>query len=275
MRRLLILLPICLLLAPEVPPRSAAPSGTQPEAPPDTGSNLPDEQALAHLARTDPIAFLQCCLKRYQREVRGYHGILEKQERLHGTLYPPERVEVWFQEEPFRVRLDWHQGARQVLKSLYAEGENHNRVLVRATGPILSRLPVPVVVERDPDSPDARRAGRVPLTEFGIKWGSLHTLGPWQRALRRHALHLKYLGEQRVPELAGRVCHVFHRTRYEQPEDDGICDSTVYIDRETWLQVGAVVKDASGQLIASYFFHDIQINPDFPPDTFTRQGLLK
>jgi len=273
MRRLLILLPLCLVLVPEVPPRSASPSLAQPRLKIEPSSSLPNEQTMAHLARTDPIAFLQNCLKRYQREVKGYHGILDKQERLNGTLHLPERLEVWFQEEPFRVRLDWLLGIRQVQKSLYAQGENRNRVLVRPAGPILSLLPV--VVERDPEDSDARKAGRVPVTEFGMKWGTVHTIGPYQRARSRHALHVEYLGKQRLEEFGNRACHVFHRSGYEQPEDDGICSSTIYIDKETWLQVGAVLKDGNDQLIARYTFRDIQLNPDFPPDTFTRQGLLK
>jgi hypothetical protein len=274
MRRLLILLPLCLAVVPEVPPRNDSPP-PQPDLPADTADRLPDEREMARLAHTDPIAFLQQCLRRYQREVRGYHCILDKQERLAGVLYPPERMEVWFQEEPFRVRMDWLQGARQVQRTLYAQGENHNRALVRPgpDRPILSRLPV--VVERDPDGPDARKAGRVPISEFGAKWGTLCTLGPWQRARNRHALHLEYLGEQRLEEFGGRVCHVFHRTGYEHPEDDGICDSTTYVDKETWLQVGALLKDCHGLLIARYAFRDVQVNPEFPPDIFTRQGLLK
>jgi hypothetical protein len=27
--------------------------------------------------------------------------------------------------------------------------------------------------------------------------------------------------------------------------------------------------------IATYYFRDLRLNPDFPPDTFTREGLKK
>ena len=49
----------------------------------------------------------------------------------------------------------------------------------------------------------------------------------------------------------------------------------MYIDKENWLQVGNVLKGEEGRLIGEYFFRDLKLNPDFPPDTFTREALKR
>jgi hypothetical protein len=130
-----------------------------------------------------------------------------------------------------------------------------------------------VIVERAPDGEDARQSGRYPLPEFGIKLGMERLLSSWVYHQARGDLRLEYLGVQEVPELGNRPCHVLHRHDYPGPEGDGITDLVVYFDQETWLQVGSVLRGEGGQLIASYHFRDVRLNPPFRPDTFTRQGL--
>ena len=39
------------------------------------------------------------------------------------------------------------------------------------------------------------------------------------------------------------------------------------------MQVGSTLKGADGQLLGEYFFRDIELNPEFKPDTFTREAL--
>ena len=47
-----------------------------------------------------------------------------------------------------------------------------------------------------------------------------------------------------------------------------------YFDKENWLQVGVVLKGEDSKLIGEYMFRDIQLNPRFKPDQFTREALL-
>ena len=77
----------------------------------DDGAALPNDVRLVRLAETDPVAFLEGCLRRYDREIKGYHCILHKQERLDGTLQPSEEIACDFREEPFSVLMDWKRGA--------------------------------------------------------------------------------------------------------------------------------------------------------------------
>ena len=224
---------------------------------------------MTRLAETDPIAFLEACLRRYDREVKGYHCILHKQERLEGTLQPSEEIACDFREEPFSVLMEWKKGAGLAQRTLFVKGENKDKILVKGTG----LLALAGVVERDTDSPDAKKSSRYPINEFGIKCGMERTLASWKAAQKDGALHVEYLGEVKVKEAGDRVCWKLRRTGYKAPEDGGVTESTFYYDKETWLQVGSTLKGADGQLVGEYFFNDIELNPDFKADTFTREAV--
>jgi outer membrane lipoprotein-sorting protein len=130
------------------------------------------------------------------------------------------------------------------------------------------------VVERDPNGSAAKSSARYPQTEFGIKIGTERTIASWVEAKKHDALHVRYLGQKKVPEVGDRVCYAFKRAPYDKPEEDGITEAVYYVDKETWLQVGSVLSGADG-LIGAYYFRDIKLNSDFPPDTFTRKGLSR
>lgn len=209
---------------------------------------------------------------RHGREVRGYTAVLHKHERIGGQLVPPEVVEVAFREEPHSVRLNWLKGARRAGTVLYVQGENNNKVLVKPAGLLGSMFGI---VERGPDSDDARQSGRYPLPEFGIRRGMERILATWVAAQKRQALHVEYLETRPIADLGDRTCHVLRRTGYERPARDGIAELTLYVDSETWLQTGTVLRDDKGELIASYFFRNVQLNPTFSAGQFTRDGLTR
>ena len=48
---------------------------------------------------------------------------------------------------------------------------------------------------------------------------------------------------------------------------------TVYLDTQTWLQVGTRLVDGEEQLIGEYFFRDVRLNPDLPPEHFSDKQL--
>jgi hypothetical protein len=270
MRRLLLCLPLCLVCTSDS--SSTEPRCTtifRPVA--DTGKPLPSEAAMERLAKTDPIAFLEMCIRRYDREVHGYTATLRKQERIDGQLERSEVIDVAFREDPFSVLMRWKEGTRRAAATLYVKGENKDQLLVKPAGV----LAVAGIVTRDPNGRDAKKAGRYPLTEFGIKIGMQRTLESWQKARKQDALHITFLGEKRIKEAGDRPCWVLRRTDYQKPEEDGITGLTVYIDKETWLQVGSIIKGAEGRLIGEYFFRDIKINPRFEPGTFTREALKR
>jgi hypothetical protein len=273
-RRLLLCLPLCLALAAGGPPPAArpapAPAADKPAA--DDGAPLPDAAGLVRLARTDPVAFVEACLRRCGREVKGYRCTLQKQERLGGKLQRSEVMDVAFRENPFSVLLDWQEGARLAQRVLYVRGENGDQLLVRPAG---WRGKLVSVVTRDPEGPEARESGRYPVPEFGIKVGTERTLAAWKAARKAGALHVEYLGEKKVPEAGDCVCYVLRRTGYARPEEGGVTEATLYYDKETWLQVGSVLKGEEGKLVGEYFFRDVRLNPAFDAEAFTRAALTR
>jgi hypothetical protein len=257
MARLLVCLPLCLLLAPAYPGTTLEPR-----------QGMTQLVGFAELPGKDPIAFLEKCLDNYDRIVKtGYTVVLRKQERIGGEMQPLERIEVWFKDEPHSVFFKWLEGQRKALRVLYVQGENQDRMLALPTIRIVG------VVTRELDSPDAKASGRYSIAEFGLKKAMQRVVYHWKKAREAKALHVEYEGVHRVPELGDRTCYKLHRTRFARPEDDGVTDLTLYIDTETLLQVGSILKGPDGELVAQYFFRDIRLNPTFNPNQFTREAL--
>jgi hypothetical protein len=276
-RRLLLGLSLFCILIPGMALRPEPTESVPLANVKDDGSRLPSEARMEELARTDPIAFLQACIVRYNRQVHGYRCILHKRERLEGKLQDPEEIDVSFREDPFSVFFEWREGARKALRVLYVEGENKDQLVVKPKPIERLGLTIPLpVVTRDPLGADARASGRYPLTEFGIAIGTRRTLYAMDKARKEHALHVEYLGLRKIKELDDRACYVFRRTGYRQPEEsDGITELTFYVDKETWLQTGSILKGKGGQLLGEFFFRKVELNPTFPPDTFTRAAVAR
>jgi hypothetical protein len=226
-----------------------------------------DNSSPDFLAQHEPLQFLDMCLKRYEQEVQGYSCTFRKVERIKGKLRPLEKIEVHFREQPFSVYFHWLEGAGLAKKVLYVNGENNNKLLAL---PILKFVGVK---ERDVDGSDAKNTGRYTIDQFGIYLGTKRTLEHMVRAQERGALHLKYNGLVPVSQLGDRPCHTFVRKPYDPLEEEGVNELTIFIDPENWLQVGSILKDAKGQLIAEYFFLDIKLNPQFKENQFQRSIL--
>ncbi len=246
--------------------------GTVPWGPMhEIGKN--DLYPLDYLLHYHPVEFLKMCLERYEREIEGYSLDFYKRERIKGKLQDLERLEVHFREKPFSVYMKWLDGARLAGSALYVEGENKNKLLARGKG----ALGIFGVQERYVDGADAKNSGRYTIAQFGVYLGTKRTMASMLRAQERGALFVEYHGEFKVPELRYKdhdpICYKFVRKPYDPPEEEGVNELTIYIDKETWLQVGSVIRDTKGDVLAEYFFRNIQINPEFKKDQFTRAGL--
>src|SRR5262249_36101594 len=195
--------------------------------------------------------------------------VMQKQERIGGKLQRTEVIDVAFRDKPHSVLLRWVEGARLAAASLYIEGENDGKMLVRPAGLVLGGL----TGERDPGGEQAKQSGRYSMREFGLKKGTERILKTWKAARDKDELHVEYLGERKVKEAGDRTCYALRRDRYARPENDGVLEVTVYVDKETLLQVGSTVKGEEGKLLGDNFFRDIHLNPEFKPDQFTREAL--
>src|SRR5258708_8921557 len=92
----------------------------------DTGKKLPDNARMEVLAKENPVAFLENCLIRYNREVKGYSLTMQKHARLDGKLEKTEIIEVHYRHGPAKdghsVFLRWLEGARLAARVLYIDG---------------------------------------------------------------------------------------------------------------------------------------------------------
>lgn len=261
-----------------------------------SGDALPTNEEFAELCRTDVLAALEVGLTRYAREVKGYRVTLTKRERIGGELHPEEVVRVSVAHEPLRVRMDWQKGARKTLGfltvgALYAEGQHENQTKVWRPDALLDKTPSVDPLGKD-FRQSARSAARYTIIESAFDKSMLRTLTAWRAAQKRGDAKPVYVGLEKPAELGGRAVHVIRRScpvpevdsfslREEPSKDpqkiknDGHSEVTIMLDAELWLQVGSHLKRADGQTTATYYFRDLDLNPTFPADTFTVEGLKK
>src|SRR5262245_57521244 len=80
---------------------------------------LPKATDMGRLAKDDPISFIEACIRRYRKEVKGYTTVLQKQERENGKLQPSERIEARYREKPRTVYMEWLEGAGRADRVLF------------------------------------------------------------------------------------------------------------------------------------------------------------
>ena len=276
---------VTLALAPRPPAERPAQVAAVIAATPGGRPSAAEWEALL---TTDPLAALQAARDRYEAEVTAVRMVMLKQERLGGTLEAQEVVDVLVREQPYAVRMVWRSGSRKVLGTavegtLYAAGENGGRITVWRPTAFASFLRH---YDMSPTDGPARSASRYSLTEAGLGHTLNRTLAAWSYARERGPGSIAYLGLQPVPELDGKRCHVLRRTctppegdRFlasdAEPSGEPFATATVALDPVTWLQVGAELRRADGELVGRYHFRDVTLNPTLAAKDFTREALTK
>jgi hypothetical protein len=278
---------VCALAVPRGPEPATAVTA-DPTDRVTLDGHLPAPDQFLRLAQSDPVAMFEACVRRYKQEVRGFKAVLHKQERLKDKLCPPEVVRVAVREDPFAVQMIWDEGVRSdVAGTVYAAGENGGLMTVwRPSALILKTVPV------NPRSDVATTASRYCVTDSSLSHAMYRSLMKWADAKARGELHYEFQGIKPVPEVGGRTCIVLHRTCVPDELDNFALDDqsvrnpgsdpahaiheiTYFIDAQTWQQIGTLLKRADGQLVGSYFFRDVALNPSFPAGTFTSDGFKR
>lgn len=277
---LVLLVPIYLWKVQGTEESNARPSGpldVTKDISVDAGAEV-DINSVEDLATKAPVELLRQCLLRYQRAgISGYTCTFHMHEQVPGRpMKAPEEVECWFREKPYSVMMHWKKGAGLAAASLYVADENDNKMCVRPENKA-AKIAVGLnggFVKRPPDGSEAKEAARYGITDFGLRCGTERTYKAWKALYEQGTkLDVVYKGKRAVEELGGRECHII--TRYcDPPEEEGMTDVTLYIDAETWFQVGSVLK-AGDRLIGSYFFRDVKLNPEFDAKQFKPETLKK
>jgi hypothetical protein len=279
---------VCFAAAPSPDPTG---SDEPPPSRPTLATPLPpaerrSDDELEELAKADAVALLDACRRR-AAGLRGYKATLVKRERINGKLHDEEVIRSWVRAEPYSVLMLWDKGAREVLGTategtLFVAGENNGKIKVwRPSARLLPKFLD--IHPTDPHSP-ARSASRYAITEGGLLHAPERTYRAWSDVKAKGRLHVKYEGQRKVEEVGGRLCHVITRTAdpptidpylmAEEPPDpsrraaDTSKTVTLFIDAETWLQVGSRITNPEGQLVGEYYFRDVELNPQFAADQF-------
>src|SRR4029078_2158522 len=135
------------------------------------------------------------------------------------------------------------EGADRADRVLFVEGENDGKLLAHPKS-ALARKIAGDAVKRDMDGPDGQK-----LQRFGLAQGSERTLATWQAALKDEGkLPVKYVGEAQLKEANDRLCYKCLFTP-KKPQEKGVTEMTVYIDKENWLQIGTVLKAEDWKVI--------------------------
>ena len=250
----------------------------------------PPAATFAELAESDPVGMYEACLSRYAREAKGFRATVEKHERTRGELRPREVVRIEVRDQPPAALLRWQEGGqRGVTASLYAPEVTGPQIKAWRPAAALATLRDWSI---DAKGDSARQASRYCVKDAGLYPSMLRTYTAWKKRKEAGDLRTEYLGKQVVGPAGGRECHVVRRycprteidpfaLDEEAPTDpkviarDGFTEVTVMIDAERWLQVGSVLKNASGALVGEYYFRDVELVTEFPPDTFTLANLRK
>lgn len=262
---------VCLMFAParlvigdrEIHPTPARSPGDDSFVPP------PNELSFAELCERDPVGALARSMHRYKQEVEGYTCIMAKQERIGGTLNKPEVIRCEVRESPFSVYLYWVEGRGRAHSLLYpAEGRNDRLAVVPGNEVVRKVMPF---VTRSLDDKEVRAQSRYPITQSGMNSGTARAHASMLVAREQGTLKTRYDGVRPIPELGGKLCHVLHRDS-EIPEEDGQTHLMLCFDVETLMQVGAVVH-AGDELVATYFFRDLVLNPKYEPGQFSMERI--
>jgi hypothetical protein len=233
----------------------------------------------------------------------------------HPEMPPVEVIEVWVRGDvpdpetkktAIEVLMKWKSGARKVyglgaeIQGTFfserpkAEGGLDGKTVTwrpeagRLTGGPLSE-------PMDPNIALAKDQSRYCIRDAGLYRTMLRTHEAWQTRQAAGELKTEYLGK-RTPEKIGRECHVIKRicarteidsfevggTATNDPKVvalEGFTEVTIYIDVERWLQVGTELyrtePDGTRVLVGAYYMRDVQLNPDFPPNTFSIETMKK
>lgn len=229
--------------------------------------------SLVERFKRDPYTLARLSRERYDRDVREYSCVLLKQERIDGKLKDVEEIAVRFRRTPTTVYMNWLRNEDQVRRCLFVDSpefidkKGRPFALVEPAGLlirlIVSQVEIPIHDEM------ARRASRRTIDEFGFG-ATLNLLDKYNTiATQRGVLQMHFAGDGVVD---GRPTYIIERyLPYTGPEGEyPDAKLVIHFDKE-WLLpvlVRSYADRAGNELLGSYEFTKIRLNPGFTPADF-------
>jgi len=232
-------------------------------------------ESLEDFARRDPMGFIQKALDRYDSSVRDYTCTFAKQELVNKRMSKEQVMKAMFREKPFSVRLKWIKNQDKCSRVLYVADrwiKKKQQMAVAEPGAI-ARIFVPYVM-RPIKGPDAQKASRRTIDQFGLRNSLRLTLKYCQLAKEKNILDFKYIGNSKID---GHETMVFERHLPYTGEGTVWPDRVlvIHIDKELLLPrlCTAYADDEKKVLLGKYKMSDIKLNIGLPESVFTKAGM--
>ncbi len=228
---------------------------------------------LVELAKRDPMALVKRGRAWYEDHIRGYRCTLIKQELLGDKLSEVQEIELRFRAQPLAIYMLWKTNPDQARRALYmdtpkyVDKKGHKLTRVEPNGAVARLFTKDIFLPID--SPECKKSSRRCITDAGF-----HTTFELFEAYNAVAaekgvLDLKYTGTGTVD---GRPTFVLTRLLpYDGPSGPyPDAKLVMHLDQE-WLLPVAIYSYADQdekELLGSYVFTQVQLNPDFGADEF-------
>jgi hypothetical protein len=242
----------------------------------DLNTPPPGSDPFVATARSDSVGVFRAALERYARDVHDYTCTFEKQELVGGALTADQVAQVKFREEPFSVDMRWIKNADKARRALYVEGWWTNaraeKLAVVEPAGWMARLLVDDVL-RPIDGPEAQRAARRRIDQFGFANSLRLILKCGDLSAERGELDVRYLGEG---TLGTRPTYVFERRLPYTGERGRYPDRllVIHLDQEYLLPTCCIAcaDEAGTKLLGRYVITDVKFNVGLTDSDFARKG---
>ncbi|NOX59225.1 MAG: DUF1571 domain-containing protein [Planctomycetes bacterium] len=222
--------------------------------------------------RRDPLGFLKFSWDKCNKEITDYRCTFTKLERVKGELRPEQITDVRFLREPFSVDMTFTKNVAECKRALYVvdkwvDDEGNQQAWAKPGGAIvrllISKILQPIHGSR------AQNASRRTIDQFGF--GKTFELFIYysEKAKANGELTLRYVGHG---EIGGRPTYKIERILPYDGDEANYPDNLLilHMDQETLLPVGcfAYSDEAGKELLGSYIYTDVVLNPGYEPKDF-------
>ncbi len=233
---------------------------------------LPEIDKNESFARRDPLGFLRFCWDNYKQEIQDYRCTFTKHERIKGEFKPEQVADVRFRENPFSVDMTFTKNVGECARALYVankwvDDEGNQQAWAKPGGAIvrllISKILQPIHGTR------AQKASRRTIDQFGFGKSFELIIKYSVKAKEVDALSLKYIGEGSID---GRPTYKFERILPYDGDESNYPDHLLefHIDKQWLLPVACIAySDQAGEdLLGSYIYTDVVLNPGYTPEDF-------
>ena len=236
----------------------------------------PGGDPFAATARSDSVAVFRAALERYEQNVDDYICTFEKQELVGGSLTADQMTQVKFRDKPFSVNMRWTKNWDQARRAVYVEGwwtnKRGEKLAVVEPAGFIARLFVDDVL-RPIDGPQAKRASRRRIDQFGLANSLRLILKYCDLSASRGELDVRYLGEG---TLGARPTYVFER-RLPYTGEQGLYPDrllVVHLDQEYLLPTCCIAYADEGRtkLLGRYVITNVKFNVGLTDRDFARKN---